>query len=99
MRTGDAGTELIFNIKDKDNKLVDLTNLLKAEMIYRGYKVTIVKECIVILPKTSGKVKYVVESGDFPREYKYNTQIKLTFIDGNVFYSDNVSIIVGGVIG
>ena len=68
-------------------------------MIYRGYKVTTVKECIVILPKTSGKVKYVVESGDFSWEYKYNTQIKLTFVGGNVFYSDNVSIIVGGVIG
>jgi len=69
-------------------------------MIYRGYKITYIKdEFTLIEPKTSGKIKYVVESGDFPREYKYNTQIKLTFIDGNVFYSDNVSIVVGGVIG
>ena len=78
---------------------MNLTNVLKAELIYRGYKVTYIKECDILEPKTSGKVEYVVESGDFPREYIYNAQIKLTFIDGDVFYTDKFSIVVDGVIG
>ena len=106
MKTGDVGTELVFTVKEKviingitEIKIKDLTNVIKAEMIYRGYKFTSTKECIILEPKTNGKVKYIVESGDFPRECNYNTQIKLTFNDGEIYYSDDFSIIVDGVIG
>ena len=105
MKTGDIGPVLIFIVKKKEIKngitevsLVDLTNVTKVEMLYRGYKITNTKECTILEPKTSGKVKYIVESGDFPRECNYNTQIKLTFNDGEIYYSDDFSIIVDGVI-
>ena len=106
MKTGDIGTKLIFTVKDRQVKdgeiiisIVDLTSATKVEIVYKGYKVVSKKECTILEPRTNGKVMYIIESGDFPREYNYITQIIVTFDDGNMFYSDSFSIVVGGVIG
>lgn len=89
---GDVGNELIFTIKNEaTNEVVNLTNATSVKLIMKYQRIKVEKNCVILEPKTDGKVMYTIEENDLPVSYTYRFQIVVTFSDGDVFHSNIIS--------
>lgn len=93
MKVGDVGTELTFVIKDQDGNFVDLSAATRVTLVMQSGAYKLERQCSVV-DAAQGKVKYVIGPGDLVRAGPLYMEVRIEFIDGDIYTTTCISEIV-----
>lgn len=88
MKTGDIGNIIEFTVRNRDDVLVDLGTVTKAELVWRTPDgVEVVK---TLTNMGASKVRYAIKDHDLDDSGNYDYEIVLTYADGSILHSTNI---------